>query len=118
MIEALQAAKVANGMSLDDIAAISKMACGEICPDITIILDIDTRIGLERAKSRSTGEDRFEAKGRAYHEKVRTGYLEIAVNAPTRCVVINANRNPDEVAADIWQVLCPHLLTNDLIDHD
>ena len=109
---------IVGGMSADDIAAISKIACGDIYPDITIILDIDTQIGLERAKSRGAGEDRFEAKGHAYHEKVRTGYLEIAVNAPTRCVVINANRMPDEVAKDIWQVLRPHLLTSDLIDHE
>ena len=109
---------IVGGMSADDIAAINKIACGDIYPDITIILDIDTQIGLERAKSRGAGEDRFEAKGHAYHEKVRTGYLEIAVNAPTRCLVINANRMPDEVAADIWKVLRPHLLTSDLIDHE
>ena len=110
---------IVGGVSAADIAAISKIACGDIYPDVTIILDIETQIGLARAKSRGeAGEDRFEAKGHAYHEKVRTGYLEIAVNAPTRCVVINANRNPDEVAADIWQVLCPHLLTSDLIDHE
>lgn len=109
---------IVGGMSLDDIAAISKIACGEICPDITIILDIDTQIGLERAKSRGTGEDRFEAKGRVYHEKVRKGFLKIALNAPSRCVVINADRMPDEIAADIWRVVHPHLLTSDLISDE
>ena len=42
---------IVGGMSADDIAAINKIACGDIYPDITIILDIDTQIGLERAKS-------------------------------------------------------------------
>ena len=109
---------IVGGVSADDIAAMSKIACGDIYPDITIILDIDAKIGLERAQSRGAGEDRFEAKGHAYHEKVRTGFLEIATNAPSRCVVINADRMRDEISADIWRVLQPHLLTNDLIGNE
>ncbi len=109
---------IVGGMSADDIASISKIACGDIYPDITIILDIDTQIGLERAKLRGAGEDRFEAKGRAYHEKVRMGFHKIAVNAPSRCVVIDADRMPDEIAADIWQVVRPHLLTSEMISNE
>ena len=109
---------IVGGMSADDIAAISKIACGDINPDVTIILDINSRIGLERAKSRGAGEDRFEAKGQAYHEKVRAGFLEIAANAPSRCVVINADRTPDEINADIWRVVRPHLLTNGVITNE
>ena len=83
-----------------------------------IILDIDSQIGLARAKSRGNGEGRFEAKGHAYHEKVRSGFLEIAANEPLRCVVIDANRTPDAVAADIWRVVRPHLLTSGLIGNE
>ena len=78
-------------------------------------MDIDSQIGLARAKSRGRGEGRFEARGVAYHEKVRAGFLEIAANAPSRCVVIDANRTPDEIAGDIWRVVSPHLLTRGLI---
>ena len=58
---------IVGGVSSDDIAAMNKIACGDVCPDVTIILDIDSQIGLARAKSRGEGEDRFEAKGHAYH---------------------------------------------------
>lgn len=109
---------IVGGVSADDIAAMNKIACGDIYPDVTIILDINSQIGLARAMSRGEGEDRFEAKGQAFHEKVRAGFLEIAANAPTRCVVINANRTPDEIAADIWQVVRPHLLTSGLIGNE
>ena len=109
---------IVGGVSADDIAAISRIACGDIYPDVTIILDIDSQIGLERAKSRLSGEDRFEAKGLAYHEKVRAGFLEIAAKAPSRCVVINAERTPDEIAIDIWRVVCPHLLISGLIGNE
>ncbi len=106
---------IVGGVFADDIATMNKIACGDIYPDMTIILDIDSQIGLARAKSRGDGEDRFEARGYDYHEKVRAGFLEIAANAPSRCVVIDANRAPDEIAADIWQVVEPNLLTRGLI---
>ena len=109
---------IVGGVSSDEIAAMNKIACGDIHPDVTIILDIDSQIGLARAKSRGGGEDRFEAKGKAYHEHVRAGFLEIAANASSRCVVIDANRKPDEIAADIWQVVHPYLLTSGIIDNE
>ena len=100
---------IVGGVARNDIDAMNHIACGDIYPDVTIILDIDSQIGLARAKSRGAGEDRFEAKGQPYHEKVRTGFLDIAADDPSRCVVINANRTPDDIAEDIWQVVRPHL---------
>ena len=106
---------IVGGVARNDIDAMNHVACGDISPDVTIILDIDSQIGLARAKSRGTGEDRFEAKGLAYHEKVRAGFLDIATDDPSRCVVINANRTPDDIAEDIWQVARPHLQACGLI---
>ena len=109
---------IVGGVSDIDIAAMNKIACGDIYPDVTIILDIDSQIGLARAKSRGGQEDRFEAKGHAYHQEVRAGFLKIAANAPSRCVVIDANRTPDVIAADIWSVVRPHLLISGLIGNE
>ena len=109
---------IVGGVSADDIAAMNKIACGDVCPDVTIILDVDSKIGLARAKSRGEGEDRFETKGYAYHEEVRAGFLKIAANAPSRCVVIDGNRTPDVIAADIWMVVRPHLSNSGLIGNE
>lgn len=106
---------IVGGVARNDIDAMNHIACGDIYPDVTIILDIDSQIGLARAKSRGAGEDRFEAKGLAYHEKVRAGFLDIATDDPSRCVVINANRTPDDIAEDIWQVVRPQLQACGLI---
>ena len=108
---------IVGGVARNDIDAMNHIACGDIYPDVTIILDIDSQIGLARAKSRGAGEDRFEAKGLAYHEKVRAGFLDIAADDPSRCVVINANRTPDDIAGDIWQVVRPHLQARGLISN-
>ena len=106
---------IVGGVARNDVDAMNHIACGDIYPDITIILDIDSQIGLARAKSRGAVEDRFEAKGLAYHEKVRAGFLDIAADDPSRCVVINANRTPDDIAEDIWQVVSPYLQACGLI---
>ena len=108
---------IVGGVAPDDIYAMNHVACGDIYPDVTIILDIDSQIGLARAKSRGAGEDRFETKGLAYHEKVRAGFLDIAADDPWRCVVINANRTPDDIAEDVWRVVRPHLQACGLIDN-
>ena len=108
---------IVGGVARSDIDAMNLIACGDIYPDVTIILDIDSQIGLARTKSRGAGEDRFEAKGLAYHEKVRAGFLDIAADDPSRCVVINANRTPDDIAGDIWQVVRPHLQARGLISN-
>ena len=108
---------IVGGVAPDDIDAMNHVACGDIYPDVTIILDIDSQIGLARAKSRGAGENRFEAKGLAYHEKVRAGFLDIAVDDPSRCVVINANRTPDDIAEDVWQAVRPHIQARGLIDN-
>ncbi len=58
-------------------------------PDLTVLLDIDVRVGLERARGR--GElDRFESEAIEFFERVRGGYLELARNEPERYAVVDA----------------------------
>jgi dTMP kinase len=71
-------------------------------PDLTIILDLPVEKGLARAASRGGGEDRFEAKGAAFHERLRQAFLSIAVAEPDRCLVISADQTPDAVETAIW----------------
>ena len=109
---------IVGGVARSDIDAMNYIACGDIHPDLTIILDIDSQIGLARAKARGSGEDRFETKGTAYHEKVRAGFLDIAANDPARYLVINAHRTPDDIAEDIWQAVRPKLKAYGLIGNE
>jgi len=75
---------------------------GETRPDLTLILDLPVTEGLARANGRGDAEGRFEAKGQAFHERLRQAFLEIARAEPKRCAVIDAARSPDEVEALIW----------------
>jgi dTMP kinase len=91
---------------------LEKLACLDVWPELTIILDIDPESGLERVTRRLEGKgapDRFEKDDIEQQEIRRAAYLAIAENEPDRCIVIDANRSEDDVAADIWQAVTTRL---------
>ena len=96
-------------LSLELIHRLTDLVCRENRPEITILLDIDTRTGLERARRRNTAhsqdEGRFEAEDLAFYERVRNGYLDLAVRSPDRIQVVSAEGSIEEVAERIRTVL-------------
>ncbi len=82
---------------------------GAARPDLTLILDLPAEEGLRRAAGRSSNEARFEAKGLAFHDRLRAAYLAIARADPARCVVIDANPAASEVEAAVWAIVKTHM---------
>lgn len=95
----------ARGVPISFIRTLHKEACGDLWPDLTIILDIDPRVGLGRSKRRlaaaGSAETRFEALDLGFHERVRAGFLELAPTLPGRHVVIDAAGAPETIQARI-----------------
>lgn len=89
------------------IAALEAHVLGDARPDLTLILDLPVTTGLARALGRGGREARFEAKGTAFHERLRGAYLAIAEAEPGRCRVIDADAAPEVVADRIWTVVQP-----------
>ncbi|MGO4705277.1 dTMP kinase [Microvirga sp. 2MCAF38] len=91
------------------IEGIERVVVGNNKPNLTLILDLPVEAGLRRADLRREGNgervDRFEGEGLAFHERLRQAYLDIAANEPGRCVVIDADHDPDEVEASIWRAI-------------
>jgi len=83
-------------------------ATGGLKPDLTFLLDIDVEMGLRR---RAAGGEwnRLDALGLDFYQRVRAGYLEMAAQEPDRWVVIDALKPPDEIKADIYQVISAYL---------
>jgi len=92
-----------KGLSKTFLSSLEQAAVGDTRPDLTIILDIDAEVGLQRASARRGGEtiDRFEKDTVAVHQKRRDAFLAIAAAEPERCVVIDADRNVEAVFASI-----------------
>ena len=74
-------------------------------PDVTVLVDLDPKIGLARALSRSNNEARFEDFGLEMQIKLREGFLTLANEFPKRFIVVDGNRNESEVARDISKLL-------------
>lgn len=87
------------------IEALERDVVGDTKPALTLILDIDPAEGLARTVGRDHDENRFERFGLAFHEKLRAAFLRIAEENPKRCVVIDAGRPRERVAADIWRAV-------------
>jgi dTMP kinase len=83
------------------IAQLEAAVVGDTRPDLTLIFDLPVAEGLRRALSRNGGEERFEAKGAAFHERLRAAYLDIARAEPQRCVIIDATATLDAVEAAV-----------------
>jgi len=79
----------------------------DLTPDRTLLLDMDAREALSRARTRnrsankSGAEGRFEAEDIAFHNRVRERYLQLAAEHPKRFAVIQASASVEEVQAAI-----------------
>ena len=91
-----------GGASGSLIQALERHVLGEARPDLTLILDLPVEAGLARVASREHAETRFEAKGEAFHQRLREGFLAIARVERDRCVVIDATQDIEAVEAAIW----------------
>jgi dTMP kinase len=78
-------------------------------PDLTVLIDLDPKLGLTRAKSRNSVEERFEDFGISLQEKMRVGFLNLAEEYAERFRVIDGQRDIDVVAADVLTMVQKHI---------
>lgn len=102
----MDSTRVYQGVSGADrriLDALERIALDGVVPDLTFILDLPPRVGLERAGHRGAGADRFEAESLEVHQRRRRAFIEIARAEPKRCVIMNAARSPTSVAERVWE---------------
>ncbi len=87
--------------------AMQRVTIGDLKPDLTVILDVPVEVGLKRAAARrgNHAPDRFESEDVKFHQDLREAYRDIAASEPERCVLIDANADPDTVATRVWAAL-------------
>ncbi len=91
------------------IARLNTFATGGRVPDLTLVLDMDTRTGLARAQSRTRKRDRMEQQRRSFYETVRRGFRSLARMEPRRIKVIDASGNIEDVCDSISRQVSPLL---------
>ncbi len=102
---------VAGDVDSRSIRAMERIVVGDTKPDLTFILDVPAKVGMQRATKRrgDSGADRFENEALAFHEKLRDGFLVLAASEPKRCVVIDATVPKEDVAEQIWRIVSQRL---------
>lgn len=86
-----------RALSGRQVERISDWATEDLAPDLTVLLDVDPRVGLGRFEER----DRLEAEPAAFHERVRSAFRELAARRPERYLVLDASRPAEEIAAAV-----------------
>jgi dTMP kinase len=91
--------------NLDQIRALVKYATGGLTPDLTILLDLDIEVGLQRKTQNEVEWNRMDAYTVEFHKRVRAGYLEMVKAEPERWVVVNSEQAWESVQADLRKVI-------------
>jgi len=96
-----------RGLPIAEILAADRLASGGRRPDWTVLLDLPAEAGLTRVQARNSGsvlhkrEGRIDDESIAFHERVRSGYLELARAEPERFTRVDAVQNAEVIAAQI-----------------
>ena len=93
-----------RGLAAARIALLEDWVQGNLRPDLTILLDVPTDIGLGRAGQRGV-LDRFEREERDFFERVRKAYLAAAARDPKRIRIVDASADEAEVTRRIAAIL-------------
>ena len=95
-----------RAINMNIVEQLNQITVGTLKPDLTILLDLDAKIGIQRAKSRQSGElDRIENESLAFVEAVRNGYLELAKKEPERFKTIDGLLSVDAIKKIIWDTV-------------
>ena len=91
-------------LNVQTITQLERLVQGDLRPDLTLILDIDVELGLNRARER--GElDRFETETIVFFERVRSVYRARALASPELYALIDAAQTLPQVQAEIVKTL-------------
>lgn len=109
----------AGHVPLSAIDTLEALVVHPTVPDLTVLIDLDPALGLERAARRreqssspsvTAQTDPYEARDLAFHRQLREGFLAIAHSEPKRCVVVDGSHAMEKVADDVWNATASRLL--------
>src|SRR6201987_6163105 len=103
----------------DPVRELHRVLCGDLQPDLTILMDSNPHASVNRARrrnqrtskasSRNHDENRFEQETRSFFGRVRDGYLAIAKREPQRVAVVDARGTPERTHQKIREIVSGRL---------
>ncbi|SDW85162.1 dTMP kinase [Marininema mesophilum] len=83
-----------------EVEEVNRVALGGLQANRTYLLDLSVEEGMRRLAARGF-VDRMEAKGQAFHERVRQGFLKLAQENPDRIRMVDASQDEDFVFSEL-----------------
>lgn len=107
-----------RGLGSASVLELHRLICGNLKPDLTLLLLPSFDASLARARKRNTrdeaqtgkNEDRFEQEKDAFHRRVWEKYREIAAREPDRVVLIEGDLGIDEIHEQIAEAVAERLI--------
>jgi dTMP kinase len=97
-----------RGLGAEAVAALDRVACGGLKPDLTILVDVDAESSLARARARNEAEPhcetRMDDQSLDFHRTVYRAYHELAEAEPERVKVVNGRADIDTIERGVWEV--------------
>ena len=96
----------ARGLGIDKILALNQFATDGYYPELTLLFDLDPRIGLARiAANKGREVNRLDLEKIDFHDSVRKTFLELSKRFSDRYVVLDASKPFDEVVQDAYEAI-------------
>jgi dTMP kinase len=93
-----------RGLPRDSILRLAELATGGLRSDLIVLLDLPVEEALARVGRRGS-RDRLESEARAFHERVREGYLELMAREPDRWLRLDGTAEAGAIFARVWKGL-------------
>ena len=91
-------------IGMDEVLSINLFAIDNTYPDMTVYLDIDEQVGLDRLKDRDF-KDRLDQESIDFHHRVKQGYQEVLKRFKDRIQIVDASKTIDEVTQDVYNLI-------------
>lgn len=96
----------ARGLGIEEVLNLNQFATGGRFPDLTLYLDLDPKVGLQRIADNAGREvNRLDLESITFHQLVREGYKAVAKRYRDRIVTIDASGSPEAVADAAFQTV-------------
>jgi dTMP kinase len=95
---------------LEQVRQLVKYATGGLVPDLTILLDLDVEVGLQRKKKNNAEWNRMDDHDVDFYQRVRKGYHEMVKQEPNRWVVVDAEQKWDDVQDELRRVITTRIV--------
>lgn len=96
---------VGRNLGIQEVNKMNQFATDGLIPDITLYIDVDPEVGLQRIIDNNREQNRLDIEERAFHNKVREGYFTIANLYPNRIYVIDGNQSKEIVLQKVIEIV-------------